>query len=458
MDFSSFLRIFLYCNLERGTLKEISIILENRSLKIHIVPQKMLMEGQRVEKVMQCRDFCFFLKAICKYCEWCQDFPSLTLLCIQEHLIPQPSSKTYLKNSRLGSLRQDDNLDGFFLPIPDCSVCREGTIHTGGDRNQLLCMALHHQWELHLPSHFTFQLLGLPLPLGKVLFGTFAILSGYELKGLAQCGSDKIVLQGQARIPGIPGVPGTNGFSGARGEPGPQGPPGEKGSAGIPGKAGPKGEKGDKGNNGKSQNCKELQEQGETLTGWYTIYPIPGKVMVVFCDMEVDGRGLVFQRRQDGSVNFYRKWESYKKGFGRQGSEFWLGNDKIHLLSSSAIIDGRFQWFHNLCTYSSFRIANESENYKLSLGSYLDGYMGDSFSGHKGLAFSTKDKDNDTYEPANCAAAYKGGWWYGACHFSNLNGLYHKGEHSSYADGINWHAGKGHHYSYKYADMKIRPQ
>uniref|UniRef100_A0A8C6VFA9 Fibrinogen C-terminal domain-containing protein n=1 Tax=Naja naja TaxID=35670 RepID=A0A8C6VFA9_NAJNA len=298
-----------------------------------------------------------------------------------------------------------------------------------------------------------------------------------QLKGLAQCGSDKTVLQGQAGIPGIPGVPGTNGLPGARGEPGPQGPPGEKGSAGIPGKAGPKGEKGDKGNNGepcrlescqpeegRARNCKELHEQGETLTGWYTIYPIPGKVMVVFCDMEVDGGGwLVFQRRQDGSVNFYRKWESYKKGFGRQGSEFWLGNDKIHLLSSSGTQQLRidvedFNGSTTFATYSSFRIANESENYKLSLGSYLDGNMGDSFSGHKGLAFSTKDKDNDTYEPASCAAAYKGGWWYGACHSSNLNGLYHKGEHSSYADGINWHAGKGHHYSYKYADMKIRPQ
>ncbi|KAK9410173.1 veficolin-1-like [Crotalus adamanteus] len=260
-----------------------------------------------------------------------------------------------------------------------------------------------------------------------------------ETNCCAQCGRDKIVLQGQAGIPGIPGVPGTNGLPGSKGEPGPQGPPGEKGSAGIPGKAGPKGDKGDKGEpcrsescqqeEARARNCKELREHGETLTGWYTIYPITGKVMVVFCDMEVDGGGwLVFQKRQDGSVNFYREWESYKKGFGRQESEFWLGNDKIHLLTSSGTHHLRidvedFNGSTTFATYSSFRIANESENYKLSLGSYLDGNMGDSFSGHKGLAFSTKDKDNDTYEPASCAASYKGGWWYGACHSSNLNGL-----------------------------------
>nr|QHR82843.1 veficolin 2 [Vipera anatolica senliki] len=295
-----------------------------------------------------------------------------------------------------------------------------------------------------------------------------------QLKSLAQCGHDKTVLQGQAGIPGIPGVPGTNGLPGSKGESGPQGPPGEKGSAGIPGKAGPKGEKGDKGEpcrlegcqqkEARARNCKELREHGETLTGWYTIYPVTGKEMVVFCDMEVDGGGwLVFQKRQDGSVNFYRDWESYKKGFGRQESEFWLGNDKIHLLTSSGTHQLRidvedFNGSTTFATYSSFRIANESENYKLSVGSHLDGNMGDSFSGHNGLAFSTKDKDNDTYEPASCAANYKGGWWYSACHSSNLNGLYHKGEHTSYADGINWRTGRGHNYSYKYVDMKIRPQ
>jgi len=27
----------------------------------------------------------------------------------------------------------------------------------------------------------------------------------------------------------------------------------------------------------------------------------------------------------DGTVSFYRKWETYKRGFGNPEKEFWLG-------------------------------------------------------------------------------------------------------------------------------------
>ena len=51
----------------------------------------------------------------------------------------------------------------------------------------------------------------------------------------------------------------------------------------------------------------------------------------VYCDMRTDGGGwTVLQRRQDGSVDFYRGWNDYKSGFGQL-----TANDKIHRLPAS---------------------------------------------------------------------------------------------------------------------------
>ena len=87
---------------------------------------------------------------------------------------------------------------------------------------------------------------------------------------------------------------------------------------------------------------------------------------------------------------------------------------------------------------------------------HFPGNAGDSLSYHKSSSFTTKDRDNDQHS-TNCAALFKGAWWYNGCHYSNLNGLYHRGRHSSYADGVNWYHWKGYYYSVKRAEMKLKP-
>ncbi|KAI0234159.1 Ficolin-2, partial [Lamellibrachia satsuma] len=165
-----------------------------------------------------------------------------------------------------------------------------------------------------------------------------------------------------------------------------------------------------------------------------------------------------FQRRQDGSVNFYRDWANYKEGFGDVSGEFWLGNDNLHDLTSQAHYTLRvdmedFEDNTRYAVYSNFTVASEGDKYKLSVGAYNE-TAGDSFTGHAGYSFSTKDRDNDVYH-GHCAQRFKGGWWYSKCHGANLNGLYLGGPHTSYADGIEWSAWHKYHYSLKKVDMKL---
>ena len=43
----------------------------------------------------------------------------------------------------------------------------------------------------------------------------------------------------------------------------------------------------------------------------------------------------MFQKRLDGSVDFYRGWTDYKVGFGNLKGEFWLGLEKINRLTKT---------------------------------------------------------------------------------------------------------------------------
>ena len=104
--------------------------------------------------------------------------------------------------------------------------------------------------------------------------------------------------------------------------------------------------------------------------------------------------------------------------------------------------------------YRQFELGNSASNYTLSVSGF-SGNVRDSFYGHNGYEFSTRDVDNDTYK-YSCATLFKGGCWYGACHTSNLNGLYLNGVHTSYAKGIEWSKTWTLYYSLIAVEMRLR--
>ena len=103
----------------------------------------------------------------------------------------------------------------------------------------------------------------------------------------------------------------------------------------------------------------------------------------MLCDTTTDGGGwTVFQRRLNGSLDFYRGWESYKNGFGDLNGEFWLGNDNLHRLTAADDVILRvdledFDGNTAYAEYTTFKVANEADKYRISVEGY-SGTAGDS--------------------------------------------------------------------------------
>ena len=55
-------------------------------------------------------------------------------------------------------------------------------------------------------------------------------------------------------------------------------------------------------------------------------------VVQAICDCIKHLYSQVFQRRQDGSVDFYKSWTEYRRGFGHVSGEHWLGMDRLLFL------------------------------------------------------------------------------------------------------------------------------
>ncbi|XP_062606271.1 ryncolin-4-like [Saccostrea cucullata] len=180
---------------------------------------------------------------------------------------------------------------------------------------------------------------------------------------------------------------------------------------------------------------------------------------LVYFDMTTEGGGwTIINRRIDGSVDFYRSWDSYKEGFGNVDGEYWLGNEAIHLLTKGKEHEVRvdlqkFTGEKAFAKYSKFSVGSESQKFKLTATGY-SGTAGDSLKHRTGRPFSTKDADNDSWK-TSCAVRGKAGWWFGSCDDSNLNGPFLKSAVKT-DESINWDKfGKG--FSLKAAKMMIRP-
>uniref|UniRef100_A0A1A8IXJ0 Fibrinogen beta chain n=2 Tax=Nothobranchius kuhntae TaxID=321403 RepID=A0A1A8IXJ0_NOTKU len=247
------------------------------------------------------------------------------------------------------------------------------------------------------------------------------------------------------------------------------------------------------------KDCEDIYRRGGVDSQMYLVQPdasvTPYKA---YCDQTSHNGGwLLIQNRMDGSVDFGRRWDEYRRGFGNvafasekgyceRPGEYWLGNDRISKLTKmgpTEVLIEMQDWtgakVH--AQYTQFTVQSDVSSYVLSVGGY-SGNAGNTFlegalelfgenrtmTIHNGMMFSTFDRDNDNWNPGDpskqCSREDGGGWWYNRCHSANPNGRYYMGgkytkqmsKHGT-DDGVVWMNWKGSWYSLKAISMKIRP-
>ncbi|XP_066934896.1 microfibril-associated glycoprotein 4-like [Clytia hemisphaerica] len=213
-------------------------------------------------------------------------------------------------------------------------------------------------------------------------------------------------------------------------------------------------------------DCLDWRRLGYTKDGVYYIN-FNGYRQKVFCDMTTEGGGwIVMQKRFDGSVDFNRDWESYKKGFGDVYGEHWLGNEFVHRYTDRFLKVGQevemiaeatgFDGLKASVKYSPFFLAPEAAKYNFGGFNCQGRSVCVSWGETSAKSFSTKDQDNDL-SGMNCAEYYRAGWWFNACASVNFNGPYSQTSVLQVqGQGITWDTFYDQYTALKTTEMKIR--
>ncbi|XP_012549036.2 protein scabrous [Bombyx mori] len=156
--------------------------------------------------------------------------------------------------------------------------------------------------------------------------------------------------------------------------------------------------------------------------GTYLIHPGHAPVDT-WC---VNGNTLL-QRRYNGSIEFNRKFSEYVHGFGDPTSEYWLGLESMHQITSDNCSSMRIDmtdiyggsWY---AEYDHFSVSNADTGFILNVSGFR-GNASDAFEYQNHMEFSTIDRDRDISN-THCAGNYEGGWWFSHCQHVNINGKY----------------------------------
>ena len=205
------------------------------------------------------------------------------------------------------------------------------------------------------------------------------------------------------------------------------------------------------------KDCADLHTMGVRQSGVYQVHLMGTFQHNVYCLMDKYGGGwTAFQRRFDGSVEFKsRGWSDFKHGFGDPYGEYYLGNEKLHLLTTGEAHDYRviattYNNEINSKLIQNVVVSGEVDKYRIKYHTSSIESGGTSYGARmRNQRFSTFDNDNDDGNYENCAQKF-GAWWHSRCHDDAMNGYYKdKENYLQNSAAITWdNAGAGIHWTH----------
>ena len=175
---------------------------------------------------------------------------------------------------------------------------------------------------------------------------------------------------------------------------------------------------------------------------------------------------IITHQHYNSDFDWNLPWADYKAGFGSIHADFWLGLEKMHLITGLQPYRLRVElqqdstnlWYS--AEYWSFKIGDElNDKYRLEVSvyggdagdalQYEGDHSGDGSFGayiHNGIMFSTYDQDNDN-SAFSCATSHGGAWWFNSCFWACL---------TCYSDKHEWDSLPG--YFVVKSRMLIKPQ